>query len=545
MTKKTKRANTSIIDELKAEAAEYQRASSVAAKQKVKKAAKFEKEVETLLRKYGLLPNQKDSKGDYISLTGSPFKTKFFPNFIKTESGVQMVHQKLTDFWVPKYNLLVECTTSISDTKEKEFYISKQSVDEMNKQKYDGIIHDYVVFVQSPAADIMAKRLEKAGIRVIYSIPNIEKYIAEKASQMVQPKPLNVGVIEYHPIDKLVKNQVNREINYPHVWNLVESILTFLGKSKVQVGLIRPFTAIKVNGEVCLVDAHHLREAVKIVRDNYGYEIGEVPVMILAHLNNVHPEEVTQLMSSINVIVLNWDNFGYVKSWKTTYEMTGNQEALYPYKMLFDDMVELSKQLGSKDYTTGGVTLHAYCIEDAESISKWGENLKNMKTGNLHFDEEHYENVLVKIKEATLTFHKSILSYRAAFVKHPSHRKGGKLIITTGKGGKAVTESIDLVSPKANYLRQFATSLKSLYFTNPDVFYQAVDNINEKFWSKVGLPTPTINEVNSIDYDLVREFPKKPAELKEFIEGTYSKDKTTNAKYWNKSQLAKYVSVMY
>ena len=356
MATKTKHANTSIIDELKAEAAEYQRASSVAAKQKVKKAAKFEKEVETLLRKYGLLPNQKDSKGDYISLTGSPFKTKFFPNYIvDEENGVIQVHQKLTDFWVPKHNLLVECTTSISDTKEKEFYVSKQSVSTMNKQKYDGIIHDYVVFVQTPAADIMANRLEKAGVKVIYTLPNIEKYIAEKAAQKINPKPLNLGIIEYHSIDKLVKNQVNREINYPHVWNLVESILTVLGKSKVQVGLIRPFTAIKVNGEVCLVDAHHLREAIKIVRDVYGYEIGDVPVMILAHLNDVHPEEVTQLMSSINVIVLNWDNFGYVKSWKTTYEMTGNAEALYPYKKLFDDMVEMSKLLGSKDYTASWV----------------------------------------------------------------------------------------------------------------------------------------------------------------------------------------------
>jgi len=539
MANKTKTANSSLVDELKVAA--LQHATSVAAQQKVKKAARFEKEVETLLRKYGLLPNQKDSKGDYISLTSSPFKTKFFPNYITTDNGVKMVHQKLTDFWVPKFNLLVECTTSISDTKEKEFYISKQSVDEMNKQNYGGITHDYVVFVQSPAADIMAKRLEKAGVKIIYSLPNIEKYIAEKASEQIQSKKLNVGVIEYHQIDDIVKNTVNRETNWPHVWNLVESILTILGKSKVQVGIIRPFTAIKVNDEVCLVDAHHLREAVKIVRDMYGYEIDKVPVMILAHLNNVHPEEVTQLMSSINVIVLNWDNFGYVKSWKTTYEMTGNNEALYPYDKLFNDMVELSKDLKAKDYTTGGVNLQAYCIEDSESISKWGENLKNMKTGNLRFDEEHYTNVLLKIKNATKLFNKAINAHRESMAKHPSYRKGGKLIIINGK----VTESIDLVSSKSNYLRQFSTSLKSLYFINPDVFHTAVDNINEAFWKKVGLPTPSLNEMSTLDYESIREFPKKPNELKEFIEGSFTKDRVTNAKIWNKSQLAKYVTFMY
>ncbi len=542
MANKTKTANTSLIDELKIAA--LQHATSVAAQQKVKKAAKFEKEVEGLLRKYELLPNQKDSKGDYISLTGSPFKTKFFPNYITIDNGVKMVHQKLTDFWVPKYNLLVECTTSISDTKEKEFYISRQSVDEMNKQKYDGIIHDYVVFVQSPAADIMAKRLEKAGVKIIYGISNIEKYIIERAKTPAHGTKLNMGVIEYHPIDRLTQNAVNREINWKHVWNLVESILTFLGKSKVQVGLIRPFTAIKVNGEVNLVDAHHLREAVKIVRDIYGYEIDDVPVMILAHLNNVHPEEVTQLMSSINVIVLNWDNFGYVKSWKTTYEMTGNSEALYPYKKLYDDMVELSKLLKAKDYTTGGVNLQAYCIEDSESIAKWGENLKNMKTGNLRFNEEHYDNVLIKIKNAVKIFNEAINLHREAMAKHPSYRKG-KLIITHGQGNKKVTESIDLVSAKANYLRQFATSLKSLYFTNESVFFNVVDNVDVNFWKKVGLATPTLNEINSIDYMSIKEFPKKPNELKEFIEGTFSKDKTTNVKYWNNSQLAKYVTFMY
>lgn len=504
------------VNQLKAQA--YQHAQSVASSLKVKKAAKFEKEVERLLRKHGLLPEFRDQNGELIPLTGSPFKTKFFPNIIfDKENGVKQVHQKLTDFWVPKHNLLVECTTSVSDTKEKEFYISKQSVD------YDPAQYDYVVFVENHPSDIMRGRIEKAGIDMIVTLPEIEKYIIQKSKEKIKTKVLNIGKIEYYSIDDLVRNIVNREIDWKHVWDLVESILTVLGKSKVQVGLIRPFTAIKVNGVPTLVDAHHLKEAVKIVRDYFGYEIGEVPVMILAHMNDVHPEEVTQLMSSINVIVLNWDNFGYVKSWKTTYELTGNTDSLYPYSKLFDDMVEMSQKLGAKDYSTGGVCLQAYCIEDLESIAKWGENLKNMKTGNLHFDEEHYNSVLLKIKGATLDFLTAINQHSEAMREHPSYRRGGKLVLVQGK---KQTEVIDLLTAKANYLRQFATSLKSLYFSNPTTFDKLISKLSIEFWQKIGLPSPvTSNDFQYLDYDDIRDFPKKPAELKAFIEGGYEKIK--------------------
>jgi hypothetical protein len=485
-------------------------ATSIANSAKVKKGASFEKEVETLLIKHQMLPNVK-------SLKGSPFKTKYFPNILVDENGNQMiVHSKLTDFYVPKYNLLIEVTTGISDTKEKEFYISKQSVS-LDKSNYE-----YVVFVQSKPADIMANRLKKANVNIIYGLPEIEKWIVNKSNQKFLIKELNVGQMEYHKVNDLIKNNTNREIDWEHVWSLVESILTILGKSKVQVGLIRPFTALKVDGKVVLVDAHHLREAVKIVRDFYGYEIDEVPVMILAHLNDVHPEEVTQLMSSINVIVKNWDNFSYVKAWKTTFESTGNEEKLFPYEKLMNDMKRCAEELGSNDPDKGGVILQSYCIESKKAISNFGENLNNMRTGNLSFNQNDYDRVQSKILEQTLILIKAINDSREAL---KPVLVGGKLQMR--ENNSLVTR--ELPSMKANIMRQFATSLKSLWFTNPEDFEMVVNNVNAKFWTKIGLPIPkTEADFNRLDLPTMFKFPAKPNEMKVFIEGETIFNKSGN-----------------
>jgi hypothetical protein len=492
-------------------------ATSIANSAKVKRGANFEKEVESLLKKYRMLPA-------VTSLKGSPFKTKYFPNILIDENGNQItVHSKLTDFYVPKYNLLVEVTTGISDTKEKEFYVSKQSVT-LDPSKYE-----YVVFVQNRPADIMADRLKHANVNVIYGLQEIEKWISNKSIQQILTKPLNVGQMEYHKVNDLIKNVTNREIDWEHVWSLVDSILTILGKSKVQVGLIRPFTALKVDGKVVLVDAHHLREAVKIVRDFYGYEIDEVPVMILQHLNGVHPEEVTQLMSSINVIVKNWDNFSYVKAWKTTFESTGNEEKLFPYDKLMNDMKLCAKELGSNDPDKGGVILQSYCIESKKAISNFGENLNNMRTGNLSFNQNDYDRVQSKILEQVLILVKAINDSKEAL---KPVLVGGKLQMR--EGNTMITR--ELPSAKAVMMRQFATSLKSLWFTNPEDFESVINNVDAKFWTKMGLPTPkTETEFNRLDLDTMFKFPSKPNEMKVFVEGETVFNKSGN--YISKGRL--------
>lgn len=477
------------------------KATSIANSVKVKRGANFEKDVELLLKKYRMLPDVK-------SLKGSPFKTKYFPNILVDENGNQItVHSKLTDFYVPKYNLLVEVTTGISDTKEKEFYVSRQSV------SLDPSNYEYVVFVQSRPADIMADRLKNANVNVIYGLQEIETWISNKSNESISTKPLNIGQMEYHKVNDLIKNATNREIDWEHVWSLVDSILTILGKSKVQVGLIRPFTALKVNGKVILVDAHHLREAIKIVRDFYGYEVDEVPVMILAHLNDVHPEEVTQLMSSINVIVKNWDNFSYVKAWKTTFESTGNDEKLFPYEKLMNDMQTCAKHLGQTDPDKGGVILQSYCIDSKKSISNFGENLNNMRTGNLSFNQHDYDRVQSKILEQVLILIKAINDSKEAL----------KPILQSGKiqmkdGNVMLTR--ELPSSKAVMMRQFATSLKSLWFTNPEDFELVINTVDAKFWTKMGLPTPkTESEFNKLDLQTIFKFPTKPNDMKVFVEG--------------------------
>lgn len=497
---------------------------SIAAQSKVKNGANFETNVESLLKFYKLVPQIKDSKGRDYSLKTSPFRTQKVPLNINNQYSVSTkVHEKIIDFWIPKHKLFIECTTGISDGKEKELYLVQQSI---NIQYRDS---EYVVFVEYPPSPIVSERLKNAGIEVICGIKNIDSYLQKLSITPVMFKKLNIGKIEYHSLKNLLKNDVNREININHVWKIVESILTVLQHSGTQVGLIRPFVAIRSDeGELILVDAHHLYYAVEIIRDQYGYDIDKVPVMVLEHLSKIHPEEVSQILSYINTIVLNWDDFAFVKTWLATYKKSENVLMHYSYSTLYDDMMEISEKTRSNSKNKGGgIILPAYCVTDIKSIPKWASNLDLMRRGELKFDEKHYNSCLKPIKLATITLIDSIENHLKAMKSHQNYKKG-KLVITRNSD----IETVDLISMNSNFLRQFATSLKSLYFTNPDLFSEVVPKMDSEFWKRAGLTTnSSINpKQNGLEFTKLVNFPKNNDDLKKAIEGEFLNNKYFSGK---------------
>lgn len=507
---KSKRVRNKVVAKKKA----TKSAKSIASSQNVKKSNAFEKKVEDLLKKYGLLPN--------VPLKSSPFKTKTV--------SFSAYRKKIADFWLPKFDLVVEC--SLSTTTKR---------DELPDYKESGIKNgfNFVSFIEQYSDTAIDKELAKQNIEIIYGMADIEQYIANKALENISNGKLNIGNVEYHKLDKLFSNDVNRDIDWPHVFKLVRSILTLLGKGKIQVGIIRCFTGIYINKKLKLVDAHHLLEAAKIIRDNYGYEITDVPVMVLTHLNDVPQEEVTTLMSSLNTIVLNWDNFGYVKSWKKTYELTQNLEKLYPYQQLYNDMISLTKLIDPKkgDADKAGVNLQSYCIQDQESIGSWGSNLDNMKMGNLLFDEDEYTNILEPIKKCTESFINAIHEHKEC-IKLSPHYSRNYLKLNKNK-------EIEIISMKKDILRQFCTSLKTLYFIDEEQFNLVVTNLTKEFFQTAGwLPAPkTDSDFSSLNYNDIDVFPKNKEDLKKFVEGEFGKD-TNGRKYHTRGKLVETINMI-
>jgi hypothetical protein len=151
-----------------------------------------------------------------------------------------------------------------------------------------------------------------------------------------------------------------------------------------------------------------------------------------------------------------------------------------------------------------------------------------MRTGNLSFNQSDYDRVQSKILEQVLILIKAINDSKEAL--RPV--LGGKLQMR--EGNSIITR--ELPSAKAVMMRQFATSLKSLWFTNPEDFESIIDNVDAKFWTKIGLPTPTTEaEFNRLDLDTMFKFPSKPNEMKVFIEGETVSTKSGN--YVSKGRL--------
>lgn len=473
-------------------------AISFAASEKTKEGKKWESFVQAKLQKSGFLP-----QGD---LVGSIFKTTKFS--FKIDENDNSGHQKLTDLYLPKFNHIIEDKTGLSDSTEQAIAFSVKSLMETKEYGDDFL---FVLLLDKKPAPAMLRRLESRA----ESYKNFRYYVGEEGvtdyieyiktlESSVEKKKLPMGNIEWVKFSDLVDNEKNRDINIPHVYDLMDSLLAQTRNGVTVRGLLRTFIGFKRNGKVHLVDAHHCKTACDMINKYTQYQIDEVPVYTLDHLDHLTEEEMTTLMSTINTLVLKWETFQYVKIWEKTFEAIGDTKRLFPYRKLRESMEEVSNHLGQENPNSAPI-VQSFCLDGRADESNWRTNTKNINYGTLYFTPETYTNKLNPI----------VKSVKKLADKIDSIRK------VVGSEYRYKGETFKVPSKNVSILRAYATelSLQEKDRNNKEQYYKSLDVLSNGYWNETTLlPIETDRRLfEAIDWKSLTHFPTTGDEMKKFV----------------------------
>jgi len=460
---------------------------------------KWEGVIQKNLVKAGFLPD-----GD---LLGSLFKTSKFS--FKIDEDDDSGHQKLSDFYLPKFNDLIEAKECLSDSTEQAIAFSVQSL--INSKEYGDNFKFVLIIDKKPSPTMMKRLLARANryskyFEVYIGEGGITDYInsLKERSASVLNKKLPMGDIKWVKFSELTDNEKNRNINMPHVYDLVDSILSKIRGGGVR-GLVRTFIGFtSKSGEVHLVDAHHLKAACAIINKYTEYYVDEVPVYVLDHLNHLTEEELTTLMTTINTLVLKWETFEYVKIWEKTYAAIGDDVRLYPYQKLRESMEDLSNHLNQNNPNSAPI-VQAFCLSSRADESNWSQNTKKINYGELMFDESTYVNKLKPIATATKKLADKMEGIRKVV--------GSKYIYKN--------ETRKVPSKNVSILRAYATelSLQEKDRNNKEHYYKSLEVLSNGYWNETELlPIESDRKLfEKEDWKSLSNFPRTGDEMKKFV----------------------------
>lgn len=490
-------------------------AKSFIASEKTKEGKKWESFVERRLTNAGFLPKLKEGE----SLVGSIFKSTKFS--FKIDELDDSGHQKITDLYLPKFNHIIEDKTGLSDSTEQAIAFSIKSLIET---KEFGDNFKFILIIDKKPSPAMMRRLESRA--KTYS-KHFEFYIGEDGLQSyinsllsldtkVIKKGLPMGTIEWVNFEDLIDNDKNRDINIPHVYDLMDSLLSQTRGGTIR-GLLRTFIGFKRGGKIHLVDAHHCKRAGVYINDYTEYEIKEVPVYVLGHLDHLTEEEMTTLMSTINTLVLKWETFQYVKIWEKTFESIGDSERLYPYQKLRQSMEQLSEDLGQSSPNQAPI-VQAFCLDNRADESNWSMNTKKINYGTLYFDSKTFENKLNPIVKSVKKLANKIDSLRKV----------------VGSEYRYKNEWHKVPSKNVGILRAYATELSLQEKDRNDInsYYKSLDTLSNGYWETSDiLPTESDRRLfETEDWKSIYNFPKTGDDMKKFVVESLLPDVTKKVK---------------
>ncbi len=473
-------------------------AISFAASEKTKEGKKWESFVQAKLQKSGFLP-----QGD---LVGSIFKTTKFS--FKIDENDTSGHQKLTDLYLPKFNHIIEDKTGLSDSTEQAIAFSVKSL--METKEY-GEDFTFILLMDKKPAPAMLRRLESRAesykkFRYYIGEEGVNNYIeyVKTLESSIEKKKLPMGNIEWVKFNDLVDNEKNRDINIPHVYDLMDSLLSQTRNGITVRGLLRTFIGFKRDGKVHLVDAHHCKAACDMINRYTSYQIEEVPVYTLDHLNHLTEEEMTTLMSTINTLVLKWETFQYVKIWEKTFEAIGDNERLFPYRKLRESMEEVSQHLGQENPNSAPI-VQSFCLDGRADESNWKTNTKKINYGTLNFTADTFDKKLNPIVKAVKKLADKIDNIRKV----------------VGSEYTFKNETYKVPSKNVSILRAFATelSLQEKDRTNKEQYYNSLNRLSNGYWDESSLlPIESDRRLfESEDWKSLVNFPATGDEMKKFV----------------------------
>jgi hypothetical protein len=302
-----------------------------------KKGADYEELNNKRLLDRGLKPEKKsDATVSYTE--GGQVRKKIPDHFLRTKFG---------NFWI-------ESTIMLDETRADEFNDKKNKVSAAESDNKNFVIF----FEQNPnqktrnSIKRYVKILENNGWTVLVGAKQIEDWLDELAKKVNANKKLNVASVKMIPVKDLVANITNREIDFKRCEELSGDIIREGFTS--QINVVPEFVRGRFTGRYVIYDGHHRYHAVTdYVIAKYGYELDELPCVIVDWITSEDKDELHALLIAHNTRTTPWGVQQYVESHLGDALNRNDKQKIISYDSLkwMYDAVKESHQDNTVNYT--------------------------------------------------------------------------------------------------------------------------------------------------------------------------------------------------
>ena len=241
--------------------------------------------------------NKKDAVVSYME--GNQKRSKEPDHFIKSEYG---------NYWI-------ESTIALDEVRADEFNDKKNKVSAVDKN----IKHFILFFEQNPNQKSRnnIKRyvsiLENNGWTVLVGQKQIEDWMDGLAKKLKTSKKLNVASIKMISVKNLIQNPTNRKVDLDRCEKLAHHIIHEGFRAEIKV--VPEYVRGKFTGRYMIYDGHHRYIAVTdYVIGKYGYEMDELPCIVVDWITTEDPDALHELLIADNTRENSWGVQDYVES---------------------------------------------------------------------------------------------------------------------------------------------------------------------------------------------------------------------------------------
>lgn len=286
-------------------------------------------------------------------------------------------------------NVWIESTTFF-DKKRVDEFIKKKTAIESVSNKYTKFILLYEKSIDNRTLKNAAK-LEHNGWLLVdgeKKISTFVKLFAKTNAFTKNNKIQNVAKPISIKIDNLVFNPLNRERIEEGVVNIAHSIIN---DGFLTCLFVVPHIKNE-NGEqtYMLFEGHHRLDAAHLVR-KWGFELEELPCIVVDWITTDQMEELSNLLIKINVEYRKWMLRDYIKHHADIARILNLNDKLFSYETLLS-LMTLSKSSGFGD------NFFVYIFGKCYGPTLWLD-LPHIKGGEFRMSEDEYTNFVIPFIE--------------------------------------------------------------------------------------------------------------------------------------------------
>jgi hypothetical protein len=336
----------------------------------------FEKYIDTLLVKNGL----------------GCIKTN-----INTSDGKKFSDHTFDNIWM-------ESTTHFDKKRANEFILKKKLIEEATTK-----FTKFYLFYEkniTKKTKVLVESLKTSGWIVISGESEIEAFISSFGKHRASSSDMKIktAIPMSIPLDMLIKNPFNRKENEKGIESIAKSIVNdgfltglFVVPKKNKNG--------KIIGYV-LFEGHHRLSAIKLV-NSWGYELNQIPCIVVDWLSYDDIEELCKLTIKINVEYRSWKLRDYIQHHFDAGEYLKNDKKTFSYSSL-KNWMKIGKENGFGD---NGLI---YVLGPLRGSDRW-LNQDIIKGGD-------YEITPDEVEKFAIPFYTEMKKYRSAAVKQKQFR---------------------------------------------------------------------------------------------------------------------------